>query len=46
MLAAGLIIAYCIVSFSVCVYNDGSSASTERLATGDVLKAPKANLSS
>ena len=43
-LAASLI-AYCKESFSLCEYSDDSSASTYRLATGEVLKAPKANLS-
>ena len=43
-LAASLV-AYCKESFSLREYNDGSSASTLRLATGEVLKAPKANLS-
>ena len=38
------LIAYCKENFSLRVVNDGSSASTYRLATGEVLKAPRAYL--
>ena len=37
------LMAYCRASFSLRKYNDGSSASTKRLSTGDVRKAPRAS---
>ena len=43
-LAASLM-AYCRASFSLRRYNNGSSASTYRLSTGDVRKAPRASRS-